>query len=210
MAIVPAGGGPPEQYPTLTSWRKILDAIAGELPVARFVVVGKAVADRRSSTAFPDIDALAEDNLAAVDLPLVDQLAVVRRCGALVSPHTGFGMAALAVGTPWLTIAGNRWPEYYFNTGVPFHSVLPELARFPAYDIFGAGPDLVDDEGPRTPSMSAARIDSDLAEIARETGRLVRGEIDFATAMSRHAAKSAHIAPELGRYSVDDQLKRWT
>ena len=31
----------------------------------------------------------------------------------------GAAMAGLAVGTPWLCISGNRWPEYYFN-GVPF------------------------------------------------------------------------------------------
>ncbi len=41
-------------------------------------------------------------------------------------------MAALAVGTPWLTISRGRWSEYFFN-GVPFYSLLSDPDRFPSY-----------------------------------------------------------------------------
>jgi hypothetical protein len=82
-------------------------------------------------------------------------------------PHSGFGLAALAVGTPWLTLSGGRWPEYFFN-GVPFHSVLPDPDRHPAFSSFGPAPVLdadEDGEGPRAPSMCRARILADLDEL---------------------------------------------
>ncbi len=65
--------------------------------------------------------------LEAFDLGLLDQLAVIERCGLFVSPHTGFGMAVLCVGTPWLTLSGGSWHEYFCN-GVPFYSVQPDPA----------------------------------------------------------------------------------
>ena len=41
----------------------------------------------------------------------------------------GLGLAALAVGTPWLAISGGRWFEYFFNR-VPFRSIIVD--RFDA------------------------------------------------------------------------------
>jgi hypothetical protein len=52
----------------------------------------------------------------------------------------------MAVGTPWLALAGNDWAEYYFNPGIPFYSVLPDLDRFPCYVMLGHTPDPVEDE----------------------------------------------------------------
>jgi hypothetical protein len=124
----------------------------------------------------------------AMDLPLTDQLAIVAGCDVLISPHSGFGMAALAAGTPWLSIAGNRWPEYYFN-GVPFYSVLPDLTRFPAYNAFEPDPPPVDDDGPRAPSMCHKRIRDDLAEIVEGAARLIERRWPFETAMSDHFAR---------------------
>src|SRR3712207_6934575 len=46
------------------------------------------------------------------------------------------GMAALAVGTPWLALSGGRWFEYWANAGVPFRSVLPDPARYPGFSQF--------------------------------------------------------------------------
>jgi hypothetical protein len=121
----------------------------------------------------------------AVDRNLVDQLAIVAGCDVLVSPHSGFAMAALAVGTPWLAISGNRWPEYYFN-GVPFYSVLPDLQRFPALHSFQPDPEPVDDDGPRSPSMSRRRIEHDLDEILDGIARLAEARWPFETAMADH------------------------
>jgi hypothetical protein len=67
------------------------------------------------------------------DLSLLNQLAVAQRCSVFVSPHTGFSFAVLAVGTPWLTISGGSWREF-FHVGVPFYSVLPDHARYASFD----------------------------------------------------------------------------
>ena len=56
-----------------------------------------------------------------------------------LSPHTGFGMAALAVGTPWLALSGGRWFEYFFNR-VPFRSIIPDLERYPSFTQFALAP----------------------------------------------------------------------
>jgi len=48
---------------------------------------------------------------------------------------------------------------------VPFYSVIPDGTRFPCYNGMDADPPMVEDDGPRSPSMSYARINDDLAEI---------------------------------------------
>jgi hypothetical protein len=104
------------------------------------------------------------DAVDAFDLALVEQLAVLEACDALLSPHSGFGFAASCVGTPWATISGGRWPEYFFN-GVPFRSVLPDPRRYPCYTHETGGPDsgVPDRDGRlRTPSMSIERVEDDL------------------------------------------------
>jgi hypothetical protein len=191
--VLPGGGREPLYYPSLRSWRLILQALATRYPDAEFCLVGKLRADSRTSTGFSraDFDELAAAvprTVEAIDLPLVDQLATVAACDVLVSPHSGFGMAGLAVGTPWLTIAGNRWPEYYFN-GVPFYSVLPDLERFPCYTELAPDPEPVDDDGPRTPSMSYERIRADLDEIVDGAAKLVDKRWDFDAAMTDHVRR---------------------
>jgi hypothetical protein len=143
IAVLPAGSGPRSDYPSLRSWKLLLSAFAARWPGAGFCLLGKLRADTRTSTSFPaaELDQLRAlpGVVDAVDWDLVGQLAVVAACDVLVSPHTGFAMAGLAVGTPWLAISGNRWPEYYFN-GVPFYSGLPDTRRYPAFHQFGPRP----------------------------------------------------------------------
>ena len=163
--MLPAGSGPRGNYPSVRSWRLVLTALSRRWPEAVFCLLGKLRQDGRTATSFghaelAELAAAVPASVNAVDLPIIDELAVVAACDVLVSPHTGFGMAALAVGTPWLSIAGNQWPEYYFN-GVPFYSVLPDVYRFPAYTGLGPEPEPVDDDGPRSPSMCRERIEAD-------------------------------------------------
>jgi hypothetical protein len=190
IAILAAGSGPRSSYPSVRSWRLILAALAARWPDALFCLVGKQRRDGRTTTSFGaaelgELRSALAFSCDAVDLPLTEQLAVVAGCDVLISPHTGFGMAALAVGTPWLSIAGNRWPEFYFN-GVPFYSVLPDVRRFPAYNAFDPDPALVDDDGPRSPSMCYERLSTDLAEIVEGAARLIEHRWPFETAMSDH------------------------
>jgi hypothetical protein len=193
IAILAAGSGPRSGYPAVRSWRLILAALADRWPDALFCMVGKHRRDGRTTTSFGaaelgELRAALASSCNAVDLPLTDQLAIVAGCDVLISPHTGFGMATLAVGTPWLSIAGNRWQEFYFN-GVPFYSVLPDLRRFPAYDAFGPDPAPVDDDGPRSPSMCYERVRDDLAEIVEGAARLIERRWPFETAISDHFSR---------------------
>jgi hypothetical protein len=208
IAVLPGGSAPRWRYPSLASWQRILGAFTDRWPTARFCLVGKLADDGRTSTTFTreEFDAMAPGAAWAVDVPLDRQLAAVQRCDLLLSPHTGFAFAAMAVGTPWLTLAGNDWAEYYFNPGVPFYSVLPDLDRFPSYVMLGNTPEPVEDDGPRSPSMSAARIDSDLDELLHGAAWLLGGDADFDTAMRDHMARLVPLFK--GRteliYSVDN------
>lgn len=195
IVVMPAGSGPPSQYPSGRSWERVLDALARTVPRARIVLTGRLTsvaesgseASGRTTTSFSrrDLDRLLDHTSAPVDafgLALDEQLAIVESADLFVAPHTGFGMAALAVGTPWLSIAGGRWFEWYFNH-VPFRSVIPDQSRFPAYSQFDADTPLPDPDDPdrteRIPSMSAARIESDLPRIAEAARELVNGEIAY-------------------------------
>jgi len=91
------------------SWLLVLAALTREWPDAVLCLLGKLRRDGRTATSFgrAELDELAASVRSAVDsvdLPIVDELAFVAACDVLVSPHTGFGMAALAVGTPWLSM----------------------------------------------------------------------------------------------------------
>lgn len=193
IGVLPAGSGPRRDYPSARSWQLVLTALSRRWPEAVFCLLGKLRVDGRTVTSFgrAELDELAAAvpaSVDAVDLPLVDELAAVAACDVLVSPHTGFGMAALAVGTPWLSIGGNLWPEYYFN-GVPFYSVLPDVRRFPAYTGLGPAPEPVDDDGPRSPSMCRERIEADLGEIIEGAARLIERRWPAEEALADHVTR---------------------
>jgi len=190
IAILPGGSSERWLYPSTSSWEIIVGALARRFPEASFCLVGKLAADGRTSTSIDgaDVRRLREACSNAADLfdiALLDQLAAVEACDVFISPHSGFGMAALAVGTPWLVISGGRWPEYFFN-GVPFYSLLPDPDRFASYSRFGELPVLEEDEdgeGPRTPTMSRERILADLDELLRATELLVEGGLGYREAL---------------------------
>jgi hypothetical protein len=197
------------------SWRLVFGALSRRWPRAVFCLLGKLRQDGRTATSFTraELDELASSAapaVDAVDLPVIDELAVVAQCDVLISPHSGFGMAALAVGTPWLSIAGNLWPEYYFN-GVPFYSVLPNLRRFPAYTGLGPEPEPVDDDGPRSPSMCRARIAADLDEITEGAARLIERRWPAEQALADHVGRM--LALRGGRadqiWSVDNVHRKY-
>jgi hypothetical protein len=129
-------------------------------------------------------------------------------CDVFNSRHSGFGMAALAVGTPWLSISGGRWPEYYFN-GVPFYSLLPDPSRFPSFSQFGELPVLVeetDGEGPRTPTMGRGCILQDLDELLQATKWLVEGRLGYREALQSYFERFFRLngGDESTIFSIDD------
>lgn len=194
IAVMPAGSGAGDGryvYPSLGSWEIVLRELEGAISGVRFCLVGKLRADQRTSTAFrlDEVAHLREalpGSIDAFDRPLIDQLALVEACDLFLSPHTGFGMAALAVATPWLTLSGGRWPEWFFN-GVPFHSVLPQRnAWFTFFEPPPALPQDEDGEGPRTPSMTRARIREDLPELVDAARLLIEGRLTYDDALRGH------------------------
>ncbi|MET0133823.1 MAG: hypothetical protein ABW215_09540 [Kibdelosporangium sp.] len=205
IAVLPAGSSDASLYPSTDSWHLILDALADAYPDTEFVLVGKLGKDDRTSTAL-DAEGLAgllahrSKPVNAFDLPLAEQLAIVEACDVFLSPHSGFGLAALAVGTPWLTLSGGRWFEYFFN-GVPFRSIIPDTDRFPCF--FQFDPVAVIDG--RTPSMSDARIRADLPRIVAAAGELMSGSVSYPQALRDYFTDlvAAHHGDASGIWSID-------
>jgi hypothetical protein len=210
IALMPAGSSDRALYPSIGSWRLILDALSEALPGVRFALLGKLGRDRRTSTALrrEELDDLLSHHgapLDCFDIDLTEQLAVVEAASAFVSPHTGFGLAALAVGTPWLTISGGRWLEYYFNH-VPFRSIIPDVERYPAFSQFDPAAVVEDgDDGPRTPSMTRARIEDDLDAIVSAAVELVDGTLSYEQALADYfrALLAAHDGDASMIWSID-------
>ena len=130
IAVMPAGSGARRLYPSPTSW--LLDPRRARAAVPRCGFHARRPARRRRRAHHqrdrarrgrpPARLAAARGRRVRPAAPRATRPG--RGGGIFVSPHTGFGFAALAVGTPWLTLSGGDWHEYFFN-GVPFHSVLP-------------------------------------------------------------------------------------
>ena len=125
-------------YPTLDSWRTILISVQTAFPAASLLLTGKTVEDERSRTYSYTKHELSEffrsspQLIDCFDIGLWNQLALLEACDLLLSPHSGFAFLAPAVGTPWLTLSGVRWPECFFND-VPFYSVLPDCRHYPCW-----------------------------------------------------------------------------
>jgi len=184
ISVVLAGSSADRHlYPSAASWQLILGELSRRYPDAIFCLVGKLAEDGRTTTRVgrEELDRLlaAIPSVDCFDRPLLEQLAVLERSALLVSPHTGFSFLASTVGTPWLAISGGNWHEYFFN-GVPVYSLLPDPQCYPSFAWAGLGEaplQLIgadeDGEGPRTPSMSVARIREDLEELLDAAERLI-------------------------------------
>jgi hypothetical protein len=203
IAVMPAGGTDGRYaYPSVTSWELILGELRASLRTS-FCFVGKLRRDERTTTAFErwELDRLLESfpgSVDAFDRPIVEQLALVEACGLFLSPHTGFGAAAVAVGTPWLTLSGGRWPEFFFN-GAPFYSVLPDPDADGWYSFHKAPSAIPSDEdsaGPRARSMTAARIRRDLPELVEAAELLLERRLTYDDALKRHFARLTDHAGE--------------
>ena len=113
-------------------------------------------------------------------------------------------MAALAVGTPWLALSGGRWFEYFFNH-VPFRSLIPDPERFGGFTQF-AEPPRVDDDGPRIPAMTEARVRADrerIAAAAHELDRAAARATRTACATTSRRSLAAHGGDAAAIWSID-------
>lgn len=205
---MPAGSGERWLYPSAGSWLVILDALADAFGGVEIALIGKQRRDIRTATSLDsgDLAALRAHRsrpLDCFDVALPEQLAIVEACDLFLAPHTGFGMAALAVGTPWLALSGGRWFEYFFNR-VPFRSILPDTDRYPSFSQFEAAA-IVDDDGPRTPSMTRDRIERDLPRIVAAAAELLTGTLSYEQSLRDYfpALVAAHRGDASQIWSID-------
>jgi len=205
VAVLLAGGSfPPSFWPSKDSWGDILRAVARSHPLVRFFLIGNNRPDNpHLKTQFPpdDAAALLAEGLAITDcrdIDLLGQLAIIESCRLFVSPHTGFAYGALAVGTPWLTISGGRWKEYFFN-GVPFYSVLPDPERYPAFDECAAIPVTDVDGSLRIPSMKRQRFVESSHEITEASAMLIERRLDYETCLAQHLERLEAFSREQER-----------
>jgi hypothetical protein len=174
-------------YPDVSSWIKILGALSRALPTARFSVTGVRQSGRgQTRTAGYTSQDVAEvlgcgPNLVdRYDIGFWNQLALWEHCDLVVSPRTGFAALALCVGTPWLTISGGDWPEYFFN-GVPFYPVLPDDPDYPYQAKI-----YPEDTQAKIPSMRPEKLDRKIPEIVEAARLLLDPEFTYAAAVERY------------------------
>jgi hypothetical protein len=84
------------------------------------------------------------------------------------------------VGTPWLTLSGGDWPEYFFN-GVPFYPVLPDDPDYPYRARL-----YPEDTPTKVPSMRPENLDRKVPEIVEAARLLMSPEFTYAAAVERY------------------------
>ena len=191
IAVMPAGSGARFLYPSTASWLAILEALERRWPDALVVLVGRLGAGDRTASGITrdEVDRLVSSRRNAIDAfdrEILEQLALVEASSVFVSPHTGFGFAALAVDTPWLTLSGGDWHEYFFN-GVPFYSVMPKSGDAAAFARSGRLPMIdadTDGEGPRAVAMGVARVRQDIDELVDAAVKLVERRVTYEAALA--------------------------
>lgn len=178
-------------YPSIRSWTKIIRALNTEFPAARIYLTGvhEKRAGRSVTRAFTR-DQLAYlfrrfDNLTdCYDIGLWNQIALLRHLDVLISPHTGFAFLALCVDTPWLTISGGNWAEYFFNQ-TPFYSVLPDDPNFPYRNRFPELHYRFKRSGKILP-MQPARLEKKIPEIVRAVSLLLDEGFTYRRALNAY------------------------
>ncbi len=187
ICIMLGGSAGYRVYPDVSSWIKIITTLSKALPAAKFYLTGvhKSTSKQTHTAAYSDeaIQAILASNPDMVDCYDIgpwNQIALIKNCDILISPHTGFAFLASCVGTPWLAISGGNWPEYFFNN-VPFYSVLPDN---PNYPYKGA----IDTEGdsPKIPCMQPQNLDKKIPEIVEATQLLMNPAFTYEKALQRH------------------------
>ena len=139
ICILPAGSNADRIYPEARWWVKMMESVTKSFPDVRFYMTGAKSknGNRSESYTFSDEDInmiLTEnDNVEnCFDIGIVNQIALLEYSDLLISPHSGFAFLAGCVNTPWLSISGARWPEYFYNH-IRFYNVLPSCKKYPCY-----------------------------------------------------------------------------
>jgi hypothetical protein len=187
IAVLLGGSFAYQWYPDVSSWIRILAALGEAMPTARFYVTGvRQPGDGQTRTAgYTDQDiervlASEPDTVDCYDIGFWNQVALLESCDMVIAPRTGFAALALCVGTPWLTISGGDWPEYFFN-GVPFYPVLPDDPDYPYRAKL-----YPEDTPTKVPSMRPENLDRKIPEIIEAAALLLSPEFTYAAAVDRY------------------------
>lgn len=186
------GQGNPAMNPSLKSWKMIIRSLFDAFPDLSIYLIGKLKRDNKGTmttgVSESGIAALQENNpkiINCFDLGLLNQLAIIHECDLFISPHTGFGFSVVAVGTPWMTISGTEWAEYFFN-GTPFYSVLPTCPKYPCHGrmLEECKEKLKNQE--KVACMSNTRIRNSMEELVKAAQHLVNDKPTYEECLEDH------------------------
>jgi len=195
IGLIFAGHGEQEYNPSLKSWEKIIKALFQKYPDLSIYLFGRIKRnDKGTLTAGVwknDVQNFLKKfpkTVNCFDIGLLNQLSIAKECDVFISPHTGFAFAVLCVGTPWLTISGTEWAEYFYNN-IPFYSVLPDCNKYPCYRgmLKKCQENLKNKK--RVLCMTEERIQKDLPEILKASDILIDKKWDFDTCIKNHLGK---------------------
>lgn len=185
ICILPAGSNADRIYPEAKWWVRMIESVTKSFPDVRFYMTGaKNKAENRSeSYTFSDNDIdliLSEVDTVenCFDIGIINQVALLEYCDLLISPHSGFAFLAGCVNTPWLSISGARWPEYFYNH-IRFYNVLPSCKKYPCYT--GMKEECVTEMKNGNPviCMSTVELDKQIPQIIEGIKRLTDDDFTY-------------------------------
>jgi len=185
IGILPAGSNADRIYPEARWWVKMMKLVTNSFPNARFYMIGakNKNGNRSESYTFSDDDInliLSEiDNIEnCFDIGILNQIALLEYCDLLISPHSGFAFLAGCVNTPWLSISGARWPEYFYNH-IRFYNLLPSCKKYPCYT--GMKEECVTEMKNGNPviCMSTKELDKKIPEIIKGIKQLTDDDFSY-------------------------------
>jgi ADP-heptose:LPS heptosyltransferase len=185
IAILPTGSNADRIYPEARWWVKMMKSVTNSFPKVKFYLIGakSKIGNRSESYTFSEDDMnliLTEtENIEnCFDIGIINQIALIEYCDILISPHTGFAFLAGCVNTPWLSLSGARWPEYFYNH-ISFYSILPSCKKYPCYT--GMKSECVNEmgKGKQVICMSTKELDIQIPEIIRGIKHLLNDDFTY-------------------------------
>lgn len=171
IGILPAGSNADKIYPEAKWWVRMMKSVTNSYPEVRFYLIGakSKTGNRSESYTFSedDINLIlneTENIENCFDIGIINQVALLEYCDILISPHTGFAFLASCVNTPWLSLSGARWPEYFYNH-IRFYSVLPSCKKYPCYTGMKSECVTEMEKGNPVICMSTTELDKQIPEI---------------------------------------------